>query len=372
VTPTTITFGNVSTLSGPVPGLFVGASHGAQAFVNYVNSQGGICGRKLALKSVDDNLDPGQNASQVDGLTPQVFGFLGSFSIVDEGGAPSMQKSGVPDVGEGLSTERNNLPNSFSPQPNAGGWALGALNYFKQKFGPSVIQNSAIFIQNAQTAQAQGLAEKAAAESAGYRFVMQETAIEATQTDFSGEIAVMKSKGVKALFFAGTAEAMGQMASQMYNAGFSVPLANWGANAYDPNFLKIAGPGAEGAILNQALALYAGEDSNIPQVGLFDQWFKRSFPGSTPDVFTAYGWLSGMLWVQALNAAGAPTRAGVLKALTGITSFEGGGMVAQDGPGIKTAPTCYLLIDIKGGKFSRDPADPATGYRCGDGGWFKV
>jgi ABC-type branched-subunit amino acid transport system substrate-binding protein len=345
--------------------------HGAQAFINYVNSSGGICGRKLALKSVDDNLDPGQNAAQVDALTPQVLGFLGSFSVVDSGGAPSMQKSGVPDVGFGLSVDRFNIPNNFSPQPNAGGWQLGALNYYKQKFGPGVIGNSAIFIQNAQAAQAQGFAEKAAAESLGYRFPVAETAIEPTQTDFSAEVSTMKSKGVKAVFLTGTAEAMGQMASQMYNAGFSVPLAIWGANGYDPIFLKLGGPGAEGAILNQSLALYAGEDGSNPQVALFDQWFHRSFPGSSPDVYAIYSWLSGMLWVQALNAAGAPTRAGVVKVLQGVTSFDGGGIVAQNGPGNKTPPSCYLLIDVKGGKFSRDPADPPTGFRCGDGGWFK-
>jgi ABC-type branched-subunit amino acid transport system substrate-binding protein len=371
VSPTTITFGNVSTLTGPVPGLFLGAVHGAQAFINYANSQGGVCGRKLALKSVDDNLDPGQNGSQIDALTPQVLGFLGSFSAVDEGGAPSMQKSGVPDVGFALTTDRFNIPNNFSPQPGAGGWPLGALNFYKQKFGPSVIQSSAIFIQNASSAQAQGLAEKAAAESVGYRFSMAETAIEPTQTDFSAEVSTMKSKGVKAIFFAGTQEAMGQMASQMYNDGFSVPLPVWGANAYDPIFPKLAGPGAEGAILNQSLAMYAGEDSSNAEVAKFAQWFHRSFPGSTPDVFAAFSWLSGMLWVQALNAAGAPTRAAVNKALKGITNFDGNGMVAPDGPGNKTPPTCYLLIDVKGGKFVRDPADPPTGFRCGDGGYFK-
>src|SRR5688572_32624093 len=47
VTADTITLGTVTTLSGPVPGLFLGASLGVQAFAAYVNSQGGINGRKL-------------------------------------------------------------------------------------------------------------------------------------------------------------------------------------------------------------------------------------------------------------------------------------------------------------------------------------
>ncbi|MCU1486141.1 MAG: hypothetical protein JWN67_2887, partial [Actinomycetia bacterium] len=42
VTANQVTLGNVSTLSGPVPGLFQGAIVGAQAIVAYQNSQGGL------------------------------------------------------------------------------------------------------------------------------------------------------------------------------------------------------------------------------------------------------------------------------------------------------------------------------------------
>jgi ABC-type branched-subunit amino acid transport system substrate-binding protein len=372
VTATTIAMGNVSTLTGPVPGIFLGAVHGAQAFINFINSYGGVCGRKLVLKSADDNLDPGTNGAQVASLSSQVLGFLGSFSVVDQGGVPSMQSSGVPDVGFALSADRFNLPNNFSPQPQPPGWQLGPLNYYKNKFGADVVSHSALFIQNAQTAIAAGLNLKAAAQSLGYQFVVEEDAIEPTQSDFSAEVQQMKSKGVKAVFWAGTAQAMGQMAAQMYSAGLTIPMGVWGANAYDPTFLKLAGPGAEGAILNQNLALYAGEDAGSnPMVALFDQWFHRSFPGSTPDLYAAYGWLSGLLFVLGLNIAGAPTRAGLVKALKTIDNFDGGGMIAPNGPGTKTPPSCFLLIDVKGGKFARDPADPPTGFRCGDGAYFR-
>src|SRR4051794_1360625 len=47
VTNDQITLGNVSLLTGPVPGLFKGAKDGTQAFFNYQNSLGGVCGRKL-------------------------------------------------------------------------------------------------------------------------------------------------------------------------------------------------------------------------------------------------------------------------------------------------------------------------------------
>ena len=371
VTATSINIGMVTTLTGPVPGVFNGAIHGTQSWVNYINSQGGLCGRTLKLTPEDDNLDPAQFGAQVTALQNKVFAFVGNFSVVDEGGAQQLQASGLPDIGFALSAAHNAIPNNFSPQPEPPGWPLGAMNYFKSKLGQNVITHMAMFIQNAGSVTATGLAEEKAAESVGYKFVFSETAIEPTQTDFTNEVNTMQKDGVQGLFFVGDAQAMGEMASQMYSAGFKIPLANWGANAYDPLFLQQAGPGAEGAILNQALAMYAGEDaSTIPEVALFDQWFHRSYPGATPDIFAAYGWMDGVMFAQAVNGAGAITRAPVTKYLQGLTQFTANGMITTVGPGNKTPPMCELMIDVKGGKFLRDPADPATGFRCGDGGYY--
>jgi ABC-type branched-subunit amino acid transport system substrate-binding protein len=373
VTASTINIGMVTTLTGPVPGVFNGAIHGTQSWVNYINSQGGLCGRQVKLTPEDDNLDPAQFGAQVESLKNKVFAFVGNFSVVDEGGSQQLQASGLPDIGFALSAAHNANSNNYSPQPQPPGWPLGALNYFKGKFGPSVITKMALFIQNAGSVTATGLAEKAAAESVGYKFVFSETAVEPTQTDFSNEVNTMQRDGVKGLFFVGDAQAMGEMASQMYSAGLKIPLADWGANAYDPLFLQQAGPGSEGAILTQALALYSGEDAGIiPEVALFDQWFHRSFPGATPDIFAAYGWLDGVMFAQALNSAGALSRVAVNAYLHGLTQFTGNGMITVVGPGNKTPPLCELLIDIKGGKYLRDPADPATGFRCGDGGYFHT
>ncbi|HWW52287.1 MAG TPA: ABC transporter substrate-binding protein, partial [Acidimicrobiales bacterium] len=341
-------------------------------WVNYINSQGGLCGRQVKLTPQDDNLDPAQFGAQVQSLQNKVFAFVGNFSVVDEGGSAQLQASGAPDISYALSAAHEAIANNFSPQPAPPGWPLGAFNYFKSRFGPSVISKMAIFIQNAGSVTATGLNEKKAAESLGYKFVFSETAVEPTQTDFSNEVNTMQRDGVQGILFVGDAQAMGEMASQMYSAGYKIPLANWGANAYDPLFVQQGGPGAEGAILNQDLALYGGEDAaTVPEVKKFDDWFHRSYPGATPDIFAAYGWLDGIMFAQAVNGAGALSRPAVLKFLHGLTNFDGNGMIATDGPGTKTPPTCYTVIDVKGGKFMRDKDNP-SGFRCGDGGYFRT
>src|SRR5437660_225802 len=57
VTATQIKIGQIATVSGPVPGLFKNAADSMDAFVAYVNSQGGIDGRQLVVVHKDDAYD---------------------------------------------------------------------------------------------------------------------------------------------------------------------------------------------------------------------------------------------------------------------------------------------------------------------------
>jgi hypothetical protein len=71
-----------------------------------------------------------------------------------------------------------------------------------------------------------------------------------------------------------------------------------------------------------------------------------------------------MLFVEGINAGGAPTRAALQSGLSSVTAFTGGGIVATDNPAKKTPAYCYIIIDVVNGKFVRDPADPPTGFDC--------
>ena len=365
VSASEIDVGNVSTLTGPIPGLFIGAQHGIQAYAAYINSVGGVCGRKLVVKSADDNLDASQNATATQSLANSVLAFVGSFSVDDQGGAAVIQQDGIPDVSEALSAQRYNLPTNFSPQPEPVGWNLAPYIYFKQKY-PQAAAHMAYFTENNATAEQTGLAEVAALKSIGYQFVYYEEGIEPTQTNFDTEARNMQSNGVKGVVFQATAGIYADMAKSLYNIGYlsQIQLADWGAPAYDPAFIAQAGPAANGAILEQSVALYSGEDaSTIPEVALFDKWYIALYHAA-PDIFASYGWLSGMLFVQGINAGGAPSRSALLSGLSTVTQFTGGGMVATDNPVKKTPAYCYIIIDVVNGKYVRDPADPATGFDC--------
>jgi ABC-type branched-subunit amino acid transport system substrate-binding protein len=371
VTANSITLGNVSLLTGPVPGLFKGAVAGTQAFFAYQNSLGGVCGRKLQLDARDDQFDTNQNRAQYQDLLGTAFGFVGSFSVVDDGGAQVLgQHPDVPDVSQALSRNHVALPNNFSIAPIVPGWRLGSLNYFKAKFGLDVVEHMAYFVENAQSAVDAVDGEIKGAESVGYKFVYHRT-IEPTEANFSSDVVSMQRAGVKGIFFGGETGVFVRMAKAMKQQNFAVPFANWGANAYDPAFVTSdAAPATNGSILDQQLAMYAGED-NIPEVQLFDKWLKQVAPDRKPDIFAAYGWESGRLFVQALTAAGPkPTRPSVMAELKKIDNFDGNGMLAPSGPASKRPPTCFMIINVQGGKFMR--ADPPSGFICDRGGYFRI
>jgi ABC-type branched-subunit amino acid transport system substrate-binding protein len=364
VTPSTITIGNVSTVTGPVPGLFTSARLGTQAFVAYQNSIGGVCGRKLTLDSGDDNMEEAQNSTTVQSIASQVLAFVGSFSVADDGGAAAIASANVPDIGEALTPARFNLPENFSPQPQPGGFISGPFQYFAQKFGANVTQHMAILEEDQGTAQAQGTAQEKVMQSLGYKFIYSADSISPTTTDFGSYIAAMKAAGVQGLIFEATAAIYGAMASQMYAAGYTIPFADWGAPAYDPQFIATGGPGANGSILEQPMAMYEGEDAaTVPEVALFDKWYSSVSGGQAPTIYAAYGWLSGMMFVQGINAGGAPTRGALVNGLKTITNFDGNGMSQTTNPAGKVPGTCYIIIDVANGKFVRDPATP-SGFTC--------
>jgi hypothetical protein len=136
---------------------------------------------------------------------------------------------------------------------------------------------------------------------------------------------------------------------------------------YADQFIAHAGgPAATNGIqIGQAQALYLGQDAkNLPADKLFLQYVQKVSPSWTPDLFTLYGWVSAALFVQALKAAGAnPTRGSVLAQLSKITSFNAAGLLAPANPAQKKPASCYVMMQIKNGKYQR--TQPTTsGFSC--------
>ncbi len=371
VTASTVTVGNIATINGPVPGLFAGARYGTEAVAAYINSMGGLCGRKVVVDSADDQFDQATDQNEAATMADNVMAFVGSFSLQDGGipaGAPN-----VPDIGETLSAARANSPENFSPQPNPPGYITGPYVYLKSlPQYAAASQHMALLVENTPQTAAEGQYLENALKSVGYHFVFTDTTLQPTDPTFNGDVQKMKAAGVTGVVFEATGTIIGQLANAMYQAGMKIVLGNYCASAYDPAYIKNAGPGTAGTILEQTLALYDGEDAaSVPMVATLDQWYSRVNPGQVPDLYATYAWLSGLLFAQAVNEGGALTRTALKAGLDQITNFTGDGLAAPANPVAKTPPNCWLLIDVKDGHFVRDPSTPA-GFKCSPSGFYRA
>jgi ABC-type branched-subunit amino acid transport system substrate-binding protein len=231
-------------------------------------------------------------------------------------------------------------------------------------------QHMAILVENTPQTLNTGKWEESALKAAGYKFVFSDFTLQPTDPTFNGDVQKMKQAGVQGVIFQATGTIIGQLANAMYAAGMKVVFGNYCPSAYDPAYLKNAGPGTAGTIISQSLALYDGEDANaIPMVATLDQWYSRVNPGQVPDIYATYAWISGLMMAQALNEAGGVSRTSLLAGLKTLTNFDGDGLTAPDNPVSKTPPSCYVLITVQNGKFVRAPQTP-RGFTCSDAQYY--
>jgi len=370
VTSTCIAVGNVSTISGIVPGLFEGAEVGADAYLSYLDStQKGVKGRMLAFDSQDDKFNGQDNAAETQALIGKVLGFAGSFSLEDQdGGVVLSHNPTVPNVSVSLSPYTNSLPNTFSVNPLSNGWGLGALTYFKDHY-PTAIQHTALLVAQEASAEASAAGLKAAMIHLGYN-VVYDTLYGPLNTDFTPQVLAMEHDGVQfvdlSLTDATNAEAI---VAEMHQQGFHPQVIESAGPIYVNNFTQLAGgtAAADGIWLPQGAVLYLGGDAKtVPAVNTFDEWVQKVHPGFVPDLYTLYGWASAQLLVKAIKAAGAnPTSASVTTALGSITKFDASGLMAPANPAGKVPGTCFVLARIVNGVFVRQPPSPASGFICG-------
>ena len=371
VTADEIRIGNVSTLSGPVPGLFRGAVIGTQAVVAYQNSLGGIHGRRIVLEVRDDQLDAGQNRAVTKDLLDKVFAFAGSFQVYDDASADDVGKSGIPDVTPALSGARRRLANNFNIAPaEEGGTQLGPFNYYKSKF-PEEIKAVGTLWGDVPISKASQLANEAAGTSVGFNFIYSR-GYQPTETDFTADVVRMRQQGVRIVYLAGSEpKTLARIANAMRQQSFNVPIITMNIG-YDPSLNALAGEALEGMYTTMAWSMFVGEDAaNVAEVRLMNQWLQKVKPGYAPDLYALFGWASGRLLFKAMDQVGPHlTRTAVNDALRNSGTFDANQLLAPADPGKKVPPTCIVVTILRRGRFERIDTPP-TGFRCDLGGYFR-
>ena len=363
VSDTEVKLGNVSTISGPIPGFGQTGVNAVKAYFNYINSQGGVCGRKLTLVASDDRLDAGANRSETDRLKNEVLGFVGGTTVVDDGGTAALAGTGIADCGLAIGAASIASPTKFSPNPiDPSGKTNGTTNmwaYFKATRGISKV---AIVYPAQADARQRGQAYAGDIQAAGLA-VDGPFEVAVTETNYAGVATKIKTDGADAVITTLEVNGMARLSQAFTQVGYTPKVPFYGAQAYGQQFLKLAGASANGTVLGLTYSIFEDAPNN-KAMAAFVEWYKRTNPGSNPDFFSIMSWGAADMYVQALQQAGpAPTRAAVLKALQGFTTFDAHGLMSPRNPPGKSIGNQFMVVEIKDGKWVR--TYPASGFGTG-------
>lgn len=329
VTDTTVKVGGFAAQSGPVAPIGISVRKGFEAYIKYVNDNGGVHGRKIDIVNViDEQFDAAKGLA----ATRQLVDSDKVFALAPILGTPGVQASmdywvetGVPVVYPMTGLEITAHPakdNVFAVQPNNLDEAAVLAQYVVKELGKTKI---AVLWQNSDMGKEglKGIKEHAAKLGAE---VVYEAPHEAKAVDFATPVLNAKAKGAEAVIIYTTlAETVGvlkEMAKQGYDA---VPITSY-VNADPVNIPALAGEAAVGLITGGWVPV---ADPNDPNIQKFYEIYGKYNKGSdgqpeTPNAYSTAGFIAGELLVKGLEDAGRDlTREGFIKALENLKDFNG-------------------------------------------------
>ena len=348
VSATAIQLGQLISLTGLAPGVFQGVANSAKAYVDYVNSLGGVYGRKLQIQVGDDSFDVVKDQTVCQRLVPQVLALVAGYATADAGCYPLMKSSGIPVVGPLVfDPQIYALPNAFVPRPD---YYSNLLQALQVALHPGV-KKVWLCEQDVPGVAAQAAPEARVWESLGVQ-VLSLPPLSSNAPDYTAAVVQAKNDGAQAVdCFSPDAQVTAQVAQAMAQQGWDPPV-KMGNSVYSSAFKSLAGSAANGwSAETQVPTLDATQFLSTPAGKLYRQWVD-GIPQTSYDYF---GWEYMDVVVQALVKAGPHlTRANFIAALKAIGDFTADGMSPPFNPASKAEPkACVMMIQIVNGQFTQ-------------------
>ena len=363
VTAGKIKIANVSDVSGPVQGLFESAQQAVKAYVSYVNSSGGICGRTLDLMALDSRTDSRGDQEGTTQACSQAFALVGSMSAYDQGGAAAESSCGIPDLrAVTTTTQRQQVSTTYGVNSNKVNYQSTAISdYFKGKY-PAAASKAAFLYLNSEVTKQNEASFVKAFTSRGFTFIY-EQAIDVADFNYAPYVVQMKDKGVRYVQWLGSYQHAARLLQAMKQQGFKPDVFVMDPVAYDANFVKQAGDAAAGisVFTNTALLEEGGKNKEMQ---LYRSWLARVAPGAAPDYFGFYAWGAAKLFVELAAKIGPNlTRKALLAAVRNVHDYTANGLFSPQDVGGKRTSKCWAFIRLQGGRWVREA--PGSGFRCG-------
>ena len=236
VSATELAIGTVNSLSGPIPGLGASYLGATNAYVEYRNSTGGVCGRNVRLVAGDDGGDLARNRSVVAEMAPRVLGIVPGIAGGGDGGADIISRDRIPAVGTAVSPGLEKVPTYYGVRPILPDYDAVTPKY--RYLAEQGVHTAAVVYVAAASAPAEASRNRQLMEAAGIRVVL-DLALPLTTLSYDSPARAVANSKADYLFFVHEAGTSAAMARSLAGAGYQLEFAEY-IVAYGSNFIDLA------------------------------------------------------------------------------------------------------------------------------------
>jgi len=353
---------------------------GLQAYLDYINSKGGVWGRQLKLKSQRDDM-LSNNLNTVKAMLSLDKPYAAFIATDLFTGAKELAQAGIPTFGWNINAEWAGPKNFF---PNIAPVCFQGCPLLPHVL-PTLVKaedRHKVAVIGYNVPQAAGCLNGAKNTMAMFgkdvnaQIVFSDGSAAFGNTDWSPQVAQMKAKGADFLVTCLDYNADYAIAKELQREGIRDKVAFYHANMYNQEFVKQNAAALEGDIaLVQITALE--HQPQIPAVKAYNDYVKAH--NVKISELSMQGWIAGTQFVDALKAAGPNfTWANLINAWNTQKWYSAGGWVPPidwtkqhtdpaKGAQYRSGLECANFVKIHNGQFVPFLAKPDKPWVCFDG-----
>ena len=345
--------GGTAPLSGPETAYAV-VAYGAEAYFKYVNDHGGVFGRKIEYRYLDDAYDPAQTVQQTRRLVEQdkvflMFNQVGTEQVLAT--QPYLNQQKVPQIFNGTGTQK--FAQNYKQYP----WTLPYLPSFYaegQVYGRYIARTKpgskiAVLFEDSDFGKDLLAGLKSGLAGKGKILAAQSYAV--TEPTLGSQMSSLAATKADALMIFALPKQTIQALVGADKLGWH-PKPFIAAVSIDPFVMNVARLNTGGRATEGAMSItFLKDASNLarwgkdPGVKLYYSILKKYAPRNDPKaVANIYGMAAAYTLVDVLRRAGRnPTRTGVMKAATTLKETSNPFMLP--GLTLRTGPTDRFAIE---------------------------
>ncbi len=359
ITDTEILIGSSSALTGHASFLGTRYIHGSLAYINEINANGGVHGRKIRLITYDDQYDPAKTVTNTQKLILEdkvfiLFDYVGtptSIKIIDMADEAKVPVLGLFTGAEELRTPFRpyifNIRASYYQETDA------AVDYFVKKFG---FKKIAVFYQD----DAFGLAGLKGVEIAlnkyGMKPVATGTYVRGTD-DVENAIQTIKSANPEAVVMIGTYTPLAKFVKLYKEHGLDPYFHTVSFVGADAFALELSGNRintSDKIIVTEVVPdPYETSAIYLKAINDYRHLNKKYFPEDKPNYVGLEGYINAVVLVKVLNETGRElNRDGFIKTIESLKDYTVGiGVPVNYGPGDHQAFDKVYFSRLNNGRF---------------------